>query len=507
MTAHGIAAALCALTALSTGRLAGQASIAPKQGVGFYAAPHGSAAGDGSRTRPWDLTTALTGGHGRVQPGDTVWLRGGSYRGPFHSTLTGTAAAPIVVRQYPGERAMVDGAGSLNDTFVVQGPYSIFWGFEVVNTDPTRCCSTSSNFRADMVTNYAPHTKFVNLIVHDGGPGFFVATTYPDVEIYGCIVYNIGYQGPDRGHGHAMYIKSDSGPIVVRDNVMFNQFGFGVHQYTDAGHGHLNNIRVEGNVIFNSGLLSNNSQSANILAGGGQEPADGIAVVDNMTYYPPGYGAKNVQVGPVSSLLNGTMIATGNYAVGGSPTLYVGYWQAATATGNSVFSGGTVLQQDAPRVARHQWGGNTYYRSPGVTAWGYAGSSYTFNGWQAKTGLGSTDQATAALPTVTKVFVRPNVYEPGRANIVIYNWSQVATVPVDVSKVLRPGDRYAVRNVQALFGAPVASGTYAGGTIALPMAGVKPPVPIGVASSPAPVTGPAFDVFLLTRAAGSGSKK
>ena len=73
--------------------------------------------------------------------------------------------------------------------------------------------------------------------------------------------------------------------------------------------------------------------------------------------------------------------------------------------------------------------------------------------------------------------------------------------------MLRPGDRYAVRNVQALFGAPVASGTYAGGTIALPMAGVKPPVPIGVASSPAPVTGPAFDVFLLTRAAGSGSKK
>ena len=59
------------------------------KGVGFYAAPHGSAAADGSRTRPWDLATALTGGHGRVQPGDTVWLRGGAYRGPFHSTLTG----------------------------------------------------------------------------------------------------------------------------------------------------------------------------------------------------------------------------------------------------------------------------------------------------------------------------------------------------------------------------------------------------------------------------------
>src|SRR5690349_24489127 len=168
-TAHGFAAVLSALAALSS-----MPARAPR---GFYAAPppRGSTLGDGSRTRPWDLGTALAGGNGSVQPGDTVWLRGGTYRGPFRSTLTGTASAPIVVRQHPGERAIIDGAGSLNDTFVVRGAYSIFWGFEVVNTDPVRCCSTSSNFRADMVTNYAPHAKSVNLIVHDVGHGVFVA--------------------------------------------------------------------------------------------------------------------------------------------------------------------------------------------------------------------------------------------------------------------------------------------------------------------------------------------
>src|SRR5947208_1851279 len=42
---------------------------------GYYAATNGSSSGDGSSGRPWNLATALSGGNGKVQPGDTVWLR------------------------------------------------------------------------------------------------------------------------------------------------------------------------------------------------------------------------------------------------------------------------------------------------------------------------------------------------------------------------------------------------------------------------------------------------
>ena len=79
---------------------------APAPGVrgGYYVSPTGSASGDGSASRPWDLATALA--HpSKVVAGDTIWLRGGSYRGALTSRLTGTASRPIVVRQYPGERA------------------------------------------------------------------------------------------------------------------------------------------------------------------------------------------------------------------------------------------------------------------------------------------------------------------------------------------------------------------------------------------------------------------
>jgi len=474
--------------------------------AGYYAATIGTNAGTGSIGSPWDVRTALNGGNKQVQPGDTIWLRGGSYRGPFTSNLTGTAAAPVVVRQYPGERAVIDGAGSLQDSFVGAGSYTYFWGFEVTNTDPTRCCSTSSSFRADQVTNYGAHNKYINLIVHDGGVGYYTGTAYPDVEIYGSIVYNIGYQGPDRGHGHAFYLKNDAGPVLARDNVSFSEYGYGFHVYSNAGSGLLNNIQLVGNVAFNSGTLSNNSTTAN-LGILGQPAANGITVQNNLTYYSPGAGGIGIELGP-RGLLNGTLAATGNYVVGGAggtggaagdPAVFFGDWTTASFSGNTVAGPGVVVTFDAATTSGITWGTNQYYRDPSAKAWGFAGTNYGFSAWQTASGLGATDQAQAAAPSAPWAFVRPNAYEPGRAHIVVYNWSLQASVAVDVSTVMKPGDNYEVHNVQDLVGPAVVSGAYPGGAITLPMSATAAPVPIGLSTSPAPVTGPAFNVFLLTR--------
>jgi hypothetical protein len=475
--------------------------------AGYYAATTGTSTGTGTIGNPWDVRTALNGSNTAVHPGDTIWLRGGSYRGPFTSNLTGTAAAPIVVRQYPGERALIDGAGSLQDTWVGSGSYTYFWGFEVTNTDPTRCCSSSSSFRADQVANSGAHNKYINLIVHDGGVGYYTGTAYPDVEIYGSIVYNIGYQGPDRGHGHAFYLKNDLGPVVARDNVAFNEYGYGFHVYSNAGSGLLNNIQLVGNVAFNSGTLSSNSTTAN-LGILGQPAANGITVQNNLTYYSPSAGGIGIALG-THGLLNGTLTASGNYVVGGvggvggvagDPAVFFGDWTTASFSGNTVSGPGVVVTFDAATTAGITWGSNQYYRDPSAKAWGFAGTTYGFSAWQTLSGLGATDLAQAAAPSAPWVFVRPNAYEPGRAHIVVYNWSLQASIAVDVSAVLKPGDTYEVHNVQDLVGPAVASGAYLGGPITLPQSAAAGPVPIGLSSSPAPVTGPAFGVFLLTRA-------
>jgi hypothetical protein len=102
--------------------------------------------------------------------------------------------------------------------------------------------------------------------------------------------------------------------------------------------------------------------------------------------------------------------------------------------------------------------------------------------------------------TGTKVIVRPNPYELGRANIVVYNWSRQSSVAVDVSRVLRSGDRYEVRNAQNFAtGTPVLSGTYQGGSLSLPMSGTSPAKPIGRSTKTPPTTGPRFNAFVLLR--------
>ena len=479
----------------------------PRSGV-HYVSPTGSAVGDGSSAQPWDLPTALAGAKGRVQAGDTIWLRGGTYApgAPLISTVAGAAGAPVVVRQYAGERAVLDAVGFSADSvrrdfFIVRGDYTILWGFEFTDSDPDRGKAS----RPNLLVNNASHTRYVNLTVHDGGIGFYTYSNRADVEVTGCIIYNNGWSVAGVGNGHGLYVKSDVGPLVLRDNVLFDQFGFGIHAYTDATDGLLNNIAIEGNAGFNNGLLSGSASGANILVGG-LAPADGIVVESNMTYFSPGVTFPNVWLGwSKSQVLNGSLRVRSNYVVGGAAVFDVHAWQSVTANRNTLAPGGggeVVRLNDSSTTdaAGYSWGENSYYNDPADTAWSYHDTTYTFAAWRAKTGLGATDQAMPTGPTDPAVFVRPNAYEPGRANIVVYNWGHLPSVPVSVAGVLQPGQAYAVWSVQALFGPPLVSGVYSGDVISLPMTQRAPPVPVGMATSPAPTTLPDFDVFLLARA-------
>jgi hypothetical protein len=61
---------------------------------------------DGSQAKPWKTVQYAVG---RLRPGDTLYLRGGTYYGKVRLTRSGTAEAPIVVASYPGELAVIDG--------------------------------------------------------------------------------------------------------------------------------------------------------------------------------------------------------------------------------------------------------------------------------------------------------------------------------------------------------------------------------------------------------------
>jgi len=152
-----------------------------------------------------------------------------------------------------------------------------------------------------------------------------------------------------------------------------------------------------------------------------------------------------------------------NYFAGGASVLEVGYWSSITATSNQLMGTGTVVNLNDPALTMSKFSGQTQ----------------------------------AALPTATKVVVRKNPYEAGRANVAVYNWGGASSVQLDLSNILPAGASYEIRNVQNWFGSPVVSGTYSGGSVTLPMRAVTPPVPVGFSSSRAPSTGTQFNAYVV----------
>lgn len=74
----------------------------------------------------------------------------------------------------------------------------------------------------------------------------------------------------------------------------------------------------------------------------------------------------------------------------------------------------------------------------------------------------STDTVGLLAPTATRVILRPNPYQRGRANLIVYNWSHQPATRVDLGAVLRPGQAYRIVRPDSLWGTPVVTGTWSG---------------------------------------------
>jgi hypothetical protein len=71
----------------------------------FVDAAKGDDAGDGSKAKPWKTLEAAAK---KLKPGDTLYLRAGTYFEAATLTVRGTDKAPITIRAMPGELAIVD---------------------------------------------------------------------------------------------------------------------------------------------------------------------------------------------------------------------------------------------------------------------------------------------------------------------------------------------------------------------------------------------------------------
>lgn len=265
----------------------------PALAADWHVATNGSPGGLGTQAAPWDIGSALEGKQ-QVLPNDTLWIHQGRYHSApkvgsmgYVVRLAGRDGAPVAVRAWQGQRVTID--GGLN----VQPPSTHLWIWDLeilvseprppspIAPDPTY--ATVNRPWGGLNVSSGKACKFINLVIHDNTQGVSWWAASQDSEMHGCLIYDNGWAGTDRGHGHAIYTQNNEGIKTISDCIFTGGYGYTLHAY-GSSRADVNNYLVEGNIAYDAHTF---------LLGGGQ-PSHGIRVLTNCFYGVPvqlGYNA------------------------------------------------------------------------------------------------------------------------------------------------------------------------------------------------------------------------
>src|SRR3989344_2351624 len=466
----------------------------------WYVSTTGANTNNGSISYPWNLGWALDGASttaSLIQPGDIVYLRGGTYTfatttGEYTYTvsLSGSSASPITVQSYTGEWAKVDGTlngvATKNYTmFDILGDYVWYKNFEITNSETAtrKIADSSSNpstRRGNSVDDKGTGNKLINLVIHDTGQGIGGWANGDNNEYYGNIIYNNGWDAPDRGHGHNIYTQNDTGWKRYFNNILLNAFSNNIQMYGSSA-SDLNNFTFEGNSWANNTVLF-----------GGNSPINGLDVFKNYFYrVGPQLGYGNSDNTNIFFYKN--YIASSTLSMSLSKDVTVSYNTIIRPTSGQTYLISLTYNGTAPvALTDYVIDYNTYYKvfgdvgeafySPTTAVTGSTCNFFWFNSssqgygycgaqpdsWQDDLGYDLNGTYTASAPTTDVIFYRKNKYDDDRMNVITYNWDGNTTVSVDPSLVLDNGDSYEIHNTQDYFD-DVITGTYSGSNISIAM--------------------------------------
>ncbi len=237
----------------------------------YYMSPDGNDSNPGTQAAPWKTLDRLQKAQSSLRPGDTVWFHGGNYivgndraRSYYSWVAAGTAANPIVYKNYPGETPVIlvtataPRAGS--GTLFILNSYITVDGLSVKRTEESRKLSQAPN--GDIISG-------------SGLPGQAFATWQTGVTFRNCSIENfslgIGYYSGASNIlvEHCRIIESISHSFYIAGNNGTYRYNF-----TNNSRGYSNNRGVQlqyetsfGNKIYGN-LFMNGPASGMTLSGG-----------------------------------------------------------------------------------------------------------------------------------------------------------------------------------------------------------------------------------------------
>lgn len=489
-----------------------------------HVTPLGTADGDGSVAKPFDLATAFSA-KADIQPGDTILLKGGTYDGPiekidtgipqrlyFNPLISGTAEKPIIITSAPGEWAHLNGALLLDKSSYL---HVIRLEIGDLQWDPTM--KVFGHAAGVIWTTAGTGNKVINCNLFGATQGTGVWRGAMNFELYGNLIHDHGIEHfggkpGKRGEGHASYTQNIKGTKRLEHNISYRNYGWGIDLYTQNG-------EVSGfDVIENIGYLASYLKSGQVgfnFGLNGYKPAERIRFIGNVGYSSRGpeqswRSNMRLMYAKNPKTIHNDAVVKNNTMMGTCRALVLSQWKKIEVTGNTLWGSialteigsaptGSGVAENPEKVdlSGYTVDDNTYIDNGQETPFIYGNhertrpeEQFSFSDWQ-KLGLDKNSKMLPGKdgsPTGTSAFVFPNKYQKGRANVAIFAWDNQPSVEVDLSKALTVGQKYSVYNCldinpRIANAKPILNGVFEGKPVMFPMKH--------------DVSSPDFDAFLV----------
>ncbi len=191
----------------------------------YFVATNGNDSNPGSESQPFQ--TIRRGVSAATSPGDTVYIRGGTYGGGWDNQLnptnSGTSGSPITFAAYPGEVPILDGS-SLGEACGVEPNSQAVQYVRIIGL-VARNWGTSGFSNG---WNYpSSNLQFINCVAENNGVNGITFYNADNVTIEGCISAHNGNQQPSWSSGINIY--GGGGQNVIRGNVSFENIDISSH--------------------------------------------------------------------------------------------------------------------------------------------------------------------------------------------------------------------------------------------------------------------------------------
>jgi hypothetical protein len=242
-------------------------------GDGLFASPDGNSGASGTIDDPLDVQTAIR----FVNPGETVFLRGGTYRPAapiaIGAPYSGTADGVKTLAAYAGETVVIDGGGTLSQIIQLDADHWHVVGFEATN-------SGGHGMRVQGNDNVVELMVFS----HNANTGFQISGTGTDPALWparNLVLNSESHDNRDPAEANADGFAAKLGVgegNVFRGNVAHHNIDDGWDLFNRTNEGANLPLTLEGNIAYANGKLSDGYNEDSNLGVGFKLGGEGLPV-------------------------------------------------------------------------------------------------------------------------------------------------------------------------------------------------------------------------------------